>query len=369
MRNKKEYTQHPAVYITKDGAPSLHIFNNFFKDYSLPKWKKVIEKWLEDKKKKRAVDYDKADETKEPSLDQSERMSWNEFQGELRNREVEERFYVVSGEIVEGRNNDTARDGYYRSLGKSIDLMIAEDLKESSRSWFYRFLNAIFKFKKKNAIKTFEDVKESVLKADMPTSADMEKAYKNLVKVIAYLRSIGQIDQARDMARMLDVLAAEVTLIKHGYTKFITKKEVIDFMLKAEKGVMVDFVRSYKGIIPPRAIVEKNKVDELMVFDNYVVMYYDPDIAKFELIRREAKEAEKRRDPILFGMIQNSDRLYYVTDWTTEEDDLTLEKLETTIGRRAFDIRQMKLSGINAMHDSLARTMEELEHNIVHLGL
>ena len=195
----------------------------------------------------------------------------------------------------------------------------------------------------------------------------MQTAYKNLVKVIAYLRSIGQIDQARDMARMLDVVAAEVTLIKHGYTKFVTQKEIIDFMLKAEKGVMIDFVRSYKGIIPPRAIVEKNKVDELMVFDNYVVMYYDPDIAKFELIRRESKEAEerKRRDPILFGMIQNSDRLYYVTDWTTEEDDLTLEKLETTIGRRASDIRQMKLSGINAMHDSLAKTMAELENNII----
>ena len=362
MSKKNEYTQHPAVYITKDGAPSLHIFNNFFKDYSLPKWKIVIEKWLEDKKKKRDSDYTKPESG---ALDQSDEMTMTEFQGELRNREVEEHFYVVSGDHVEGRNNDTARDGYYRSLGKSIDLMIAEDLKESSRSWFYRFLNAIFRFGKKDALKTFDEVKDAVLKADIPTSDDMQTAYKNLVKIIAYLRSIGQIDQARDMARMLDVVAAEVTLIKHGYTKFVTQKEIIDFMLKAEKGVMIDFVRSYKGIIPPRAIVEKNKVDELMVFDNYVVMYYDPDIAKFELIRREAKEAEKRRDPILFGMIQNSDRLYYVTDWTTEEDDLTLEKLETTIGRRASDIRQMKLSGINAMHDSLEKTMSELENNIV----
>lgn len=362
MSKKNEYTQHPAVYITKDGAPSLHIFNNFFKDYSLPKWKKVIEKWLEDQKKK-----SKTDAVKMDSSETDESMSWTEFQGEQRNHEVEERFYVVSGDHVEGRNNDTARDGYYRSLGKSIDWMIADDLKESSRSWFYRFLNAIFRFGKKDALKTFDEVKDAVLKAEIPTSDDMQTAYKNLVKVIAYLRSIGQIDQARDMARMLDVVAAEVTLTKNGYTKFITQKEVIDFMLKAEKGVMVDFVRSYKGIIPPRAIVEKNKVDELMVFDNYVVMYYDPDIAKFELIRREAREAEerKRRDPILFGMIQNSDRLYYVTDWTTEEDDLTLEKLETTIGRRASDIRQMKLSGINAMHDSLVKTMAEIEQGII----
>lgn len=354
MATKGQYSKHPAVYITKEGAPSLLIFNNFFKDYSLPKWQKITETWRQKQKKL----------SKDPSIDAKDEnatLSFREFEAEMRDTIVEERFYIAQGDRVEGRENDKKRDGYYRSLGSSIDRLMAEDLKEASLGWFYGFLRVMFGLKKKDALKTFADVKEAVLKANIPTSKEMENAYKNLVKVIAYLREVGQVDQARDLAKTLDVVAAEITLIKHNYTKFVTQKEILDFMLKSEKGVMIDFIRSYKGIIPPRVYEVKKAADDMMVFDNYVVLYYDPSIAKFKFIREEARETEKRRDPILFGMIQGSDRLYYVTDWTTEEDDLTLDKLETTIGRRAADIRQMKLSGINARHDSLQRTMGEIE--------
>ena len=48
--------------------------------------------------------------------------------------------------------------------------------------------------------------------------------------------------------------------------------------------------------------------------------------------RAEKKQREKRRDPILFGLIKNSRKLYFICDWKTDTDDLTLEKLEKELG-------------------------------------
>ena len=44
------------------------------------------------------------------------------------------------------------------------------------------------------------------------------------------------------------------------------------------------------------------------------------------------KAEEWRRDPILFGLVIGSDRLYYVRDWTTGKDDLTVGKVCGILG-------------------------------------
>ena len=46
---------------------------------------------------------------------------------------------------------------------------------------------------------------------------------------------------------------------------------------------------------------------------------------------RNARTSYWSRDPILFGMIEGSRRLYFVADWVTDDDDLTLEKLNLVV--------------------------------------
>ena len=65
------------------------------------------------------------------------------------------------------------------------------------------------------------------------------------------------------------------------------------------------------------------------VFDNYVVMHYDPQGKHKEETR---KEEAKRKDPILFGLIAGSRKLYYIADWVDEYCNLTLEKFVETLG-------------------------------------
>ena len=58
--------------------------------------------------------------------------------------------------------------------------------------------------------------------------------------------------------------------------------------------------------------LKKIEADRLEVFDNYVVLHYDPDKKASDMTESEKKVA---KDPILFGVIFGSDRLYYIGDW------------------------------------------------------
>lgn len=45
-----------------------------------------------------------------------------------------------------------------------------------------------------------------------------------------------------------------------------------------------------------------------------------------------------KKDPILFGVIRNSDKLYYIADWVDEYCDLTLEKMFETLQDKVLEI-------------------------------
>ena len=48
--------------------------------------------------------------------------------------------------------------------------------------------------------------------------------------------------------------------------------------------------------------------------------------------KETAREEAKRKDPIIFGVIAGSEKLYYVADWVDEYCDLTLEAFIDAIG-------------------------------------
>ena len=91
----------------------------------------------------------------------------------------------------------------------------------------------------------------------------------------------------------------------------------------------MEYLKNFNRPIPQNIIDKINKINNLEVFDNYVVLYYDPD-GKFS--KETAEEEAKRKDPIIFGLIAGSKKLYYVGDWIDEYCDLTLEKFVETLG-------------------------------------
>lgn len=89
----------------------------------------------------------------------------------------------------------------------------------------------------------------------------------------------------------------------------------------------MDYIKNYARPIPQEVIDKKLKADNLHVFDNYVVLHYDPQKKSYAQTSKEKEiERQKKADPILFGLIKGSRNLYYVADWIDEYCDLTLDK-------------------------------------------
>ena len=111
------------------------------------------------------------------------------------------------------------------------------------------------------------------------------------------------------------------------------KAEIIKYIGKSE----------YSFTVPEDVVEKLVEANKLEVFDNYVIMHYDPKKKAVKPTEKEiAKETIKKRDPILFGVISGSRKLYYIADWIDEYCDLTLEKFVETLD---IDKKDLLLKG------------------------
>lgn len=343
-KTRERYTEHPSITVI-GGKPKLRVFEDFFIEEELPKWRKI------------AVKIEKQDKGK--SDDTSASMngfgsSW-ENNGSISDRRTER-------ELL--RNARHERRNYIGRMGNRIDtntgsaLIVGGETKK--KSWFGRILEKFSSPKKQKepdkqdeigepADKVFEEVKASMMS---PTNEELLRAKKVVDTVENQLKVSGQYEIAEKVNGSRGVLEAELALVSSGQLKYISEEQIIKFMLLSERGMRLEYLRYYSNILPSEVAKRKIVFDGLLVFDNYCVLYYDGGAPKFSLIKEVIDDQEriKRRDPILFGMIKGSRKLYYVTDWVTDDDDLTLEKLETVIGEKAHDLS----------HDGFAGTEEEI---------
>lgn len=118
----------------------------------------------------------------------------------------------------------------------------------------------------------------------------------------------------------------ESILYVQGMNKYITFSEIERLENKRTKQngariIDIDYIENFARTIPKEIVEKKREVDKLHVFDNYCVLYYDPSGASYKVPQ------EVKRDPILFGLINHSMKLYYIADWVDEKCDLTLDKI------------------------------------------
>ena len=160
---------------------------------------------------------------------------------------------------------------------------------------------------------------------------------KYFKRVDGYLATIENAKKAGQDA-LIEKLEDEIELVKlesllygAGSTKTITEEQVVEFYKKSKKGLRLDWIKNFTRIIPNKVINHKLKIDKLKVFDNYVILHYDPNEKSYSLTKKE------KEDPILFGVIRGSRKLYYIADWKDKYCDLTLETLIDEFGKRAIN--------------------------------
>lgn len=170
----------------------------------------------------------------------------------------------------------------------------------------------------------FVNLKQSpqeIYKADLKL-----QSYKDYLKKC---QDSGQKALAEQVMSSVYVAGREAAMFSIDLTTYLTEEQVVEFVKKTEKGLRMDWIKNFTRHIPDDVLETKKKADEHHIFDNYCVLHYDPDGKGAELTK---KEKERRKDPILFGLLKGSDKLYFVGDWIDEFCDLTLDKIVETVG-------------------------------------
>lgn len=164
----------------------------------------------------------------------------------------------------------------------------------------------------------------------LESTKEIEDYYNRIGSFLVALKKAKQMGQTSLVDKFLGrifIVKYESILRTKGFHHKISESQLVSFVKKTEKGVSLTYVKNFSHPIPDAVLEKKLQADELHVFDNYVVLHYDPEGKVYSQTQEEKeKERVKKSDPILFGIIAESRELYYITDWVDEYCDLTLDK-------------------------------------------
>lgn len=220
----------------------------------------------------------------------------------------------------------------YRQEPISMEIKsINNDRKKKKEGFFSRF------FKRKKVDKEPEKVYElSVIDLfeNVKVISEKEREFKDrldeYLSLIHKSLSMNQMAQYELLVSKLIVHVYESVLAVSGFNRYVTFSDLIELQGKCERQLDLDYIKNFTKVIPDEVVCKKIIADNLEVFDNYVVLYYDPSGNSFKLTREEEKI---KKDPILFGVIYGSDKLYYISDWIDDYCDLTLEQVVEKLGK------------------------------------
>src|SRR3990167_2320800 len=134
----------------------------------------------------------------------------------------------------------------------------------------------------------------------------------------------GQIAFSEELTKRFFVLLQEAELWALGKKIFLEKTDYEKFKDKTPRSIALTAFKNYARPIPKKVLEEKAKCDARKIFNAYAVMHYDePGTVK----ETEKERMKREKDPILFGIIESSSRLYFVEEWEDELCDLTLDDI------------------------------------------
>lgn len=222
---------------------------------------------------------------------------------------------VISNEWTVQQMPINANDGVFTKMRKKANNWLAKKLEKKPEF---------------DAIQFFTNVKL--------TSKEGAITYRDRVsKYLQAIHNASAVGQTALLEQLLSEMIAnkyEALLNSKGCYYAIGEADVVKFAEKTERGVNLCYLKNFIRPLPQEVVDKLNEVNSYEVFDNYVVMHYDPANKAHKETR---KEEAKRKDPILFGVISGSRKLYYITDWVDEVCDLTLEKFVDTLGAKKSD--------------------------------
>lgn len=155
----------------------------------------------------------------------------------------------------------------------------------------------------------------------------------------AFNKAVENGQEALGMKLMSEIAreTRESLMYAKGVYYFIEYDDLTRYKRNIRNGHISDTkFAEYTRVIPEKVLEKKKKTENL--FDGYVIYHYwNEEAEKKREKKQKMSEDEKNRmrDPVLFGVIRESNRLYFIADWEDEYCDLSFEELVGVIGKEA----------------------------------
>ena len=137
--------------------------------------------------------------------------------------------------------------------------------------------------------------------------------------------------------KLLLELAREVkesAIYAKGIRYYVDREVLSRVKNKIRDGHISDTkLKDYTRVIPKDVLAKKKAVED--VFDGFVIYHYYNNAIEKKLEKKQQMSPDEKRnmkDPILFGWINECDRLYFIGDWEDEYCDLTFDEIIGVVG-------------------------------------
>lgn len=129
----------------------------------------------------------------------------------------------------------------------------------------------------------------------------------------------------------------ENKLVDNGLTRYIEEINLVKFIKMTNGGLSLIEIQYFPYEIPDSVQDNIRKADELKLFDNFYILFKLPEFAYMDkesskIINKQTEEIKKDNDPIVFGVLDGSTKLYFIDDWITDYCDLTFDSIIKKIG-------------------------------------
>lgn len=187
-----------------------------------------------------------------------------------------------------------------------------------------------------DVIKFFSDVKSF----SQQEFIDYKDRINDYITCIGYAEKSGQVALKEKLFENLVINKYESILYAKGFKNVLTEEMLVKFARNCPKALSLDYIANYTRTIPIEALNKILEANTMEVFDNYVVLHYDPNNNSVRMTNKEKEEEiKKAKDPILFGVISGSNKLYYICDWIDNlyDEDITWDTIVDTLGKEVID--------------------------------
>ena len=181
-----------------------------------------------------------------------------------------------SGTII--LNSNPAMDTVVSNYNTQLQMA----MEKSAKNNIFNKIKSLFK-KKESEVKEDEKYMDALQFFSMVKASSKESVATYRDRVSDYLKSIhnavtvGQTALVEDLLRGLVTNKYESVLFAEGLYYVVNEQQMVSFVKQCEKGIKLDYVKNFTRPMPQDIVDKIAKINQLEVFDNYVVLYYDPD--------------------------------------------------------------------------------------------